>query len=404
MAWLLLLAVVAGSCARDKTTFNRRQSLSPGQKIPYGAWYAYENLEYIFPEADIKRTNASPAKTNNSYTSIQELNDEPAAGKIAQIYMSADIMPDQEETEALLRMVGDGRHLFISGYYISETLLDSLRLSVGHDLTFGDFDSLTVSVNNPVTHDSLSFTYPGVDQSGYFTALDTSITTILGKDEHGRANFVQFNYTGGGTLYIHLAPIAFSNFFLLHKNNKAYYENALSYLPKSVQLVKWDEYFRRTGGGERNGRNNAGKSSLTWLMSQKGFAAALLVMLLLLLLIFVFESKRKQRIIPIIPPVKNASLDFVKTIGRLYYERRDNKNLANKMTAHFLDQVRSRYNIRTGLMDEEFEKRLAWKSGYDIAMIKDVLYYIRYVQDEHSVSDDQLLTLNMKLEKFSQNV
>ena len=52
--------------------------------------------------------------------------------------------------------------------------------------------------------------------------MDSTITTILGKDEYGRANFVKLDYEGGGSLYLHLAPLAFSNFFLLHKENKAY--------------------------------------------------------------------------------------------------------------------------------------------------------------------------------------
>ncbi len=42
--------------------------------------------------------------------------------------------------------------------------------------------------------------------------------------------------------------MAFTNFFLLHKENKAYYDNVLSYLPASVNEVKWDEYFRYDRG------------------------------------------------------------------------------------------------------------------------------------------------------------
>jgi hypothetical protein len=404
---LLLIASLAGSCGKSGPTLNRRESLSRKDKIPYGTYYAYENLNYIFPYADIEVNSSSPDKGNNNIIySDHESASEPAANKIANIFISSTVRPNTAETEALLRMVGEGQHVFISGLFIGEALLDSLRLKVEYDLLFGEApDSLTVSIKNPVTRDSLSFTYPGLNQTGHIVEMDTSITTILGKDEQGLANFVQFSYTGGGALYLHLAPVAFSNFFLLHKNNKAYYDNAMSYMPRSVKLVKWDEYFRRTGGGKSDGPGgggggNRGKNALSWLTKQKEFAAALSLLVLLLLLIFVFESKRKQRMIPIVPPVKNASLDFVKTIGRLYYQRRDNKNLAQKMTAHFLDQVRSRYNIRTGIMDEEFEKRLAWKSGYDIAVIKDVLYYMRYVQDEHTVTDEQLLTLNTKLEKF----
>jgi len=124
------------------------------------------------------------------------------------------------------------------------------------------------------------------------------------------------------------------------------------------------------------------------------------LLLLLMLIIYLFESKRKQRIIPVIQPLKNASVDFVKTIGRLYFQRHDNRNLAQKMTVHFQDHVRSKYGIRASLTDPEFEKRLVWKTGYDANATKDLLYYMNMLQDEPSITDEGLLELNRKLEHF----
>jgi hypothetical protein len=51
-------------------------------------------------------------------------------------------------------------------------------------------------------------------------------------------------------------------------------------------------------------------------------------------------------------------------------------------------------------MDEEFEKKLAYKSGYNINNIKDLVYYMKWVQDEPSVSDTTLSDLHQKLENF----
>ena len=70
------------------------------------------------------------------------------------------------------------------------------------------------------------------------------IASILGTDEAGHANFIKFNYKGGGAVFLQLAPMTFTNFFLLYKNNKNYYDNAFSYLPKSIVEIKWDDYFR----------------------------------------------------------------------------------------------------------------------------------------------------------------
>ena len=70
------------------------------------------------------------------------------------------------------------------------------------------------------------------------------------------------------------------------------------------------------------------------------------------------------------------------------------------MTAHFVDHVRSKYNIRISVNDEEFEKRLAWKSGHDPAAIPDLVYHLKYVQDQYSVSDEALMELNSRMENF----
>ena len=189
--------------------------------------------------------------------------------------------------------------------------------------------------------------------------------------------------------------MTFTNFFLLHQNNKSYYDQALSYLPKDVDVVKWDDYFRN-----RTASKNTGFSKLAPFLNNDILKWAFWLVVLLFSIIYLFESKRKQAIVPVIPPVKNASLDFVKTIGRLYFQRKDNKNLALKMSAHFLDNVRNRYNLPTSVLNDEFENRLAYKSDYDRKAIHDIVYTINTLPDQLSVTDEELMAFNDKLEKF----
>jgi hypothetical protein len=405
---LLAITGLLVSCGSSAKRMNKRVTLWRNDKIPYGTWYAYEHLGNIFPKATVLINKRSPDRYK-TFTLKQNKTDYDNTvyddRKITNIIIANRVVPDESEVLAILGMVAKGQNVFISGLRIGETLLDSLRLKTAlYTSVYNISDSLTVSVKNPETSDSLSFSYPGMALDNYFESLDSSITTILGKDKYGRANFVRFSYVGGGSLYIHLAPMAFTNFFLLHKNNKQYYDNVLSYMPQNTELVKWDDYFRyHESGSENSGSPNNGKgpfAALSWIISQPALAAALGLLLILLIIIYLFESKRKQRIIPVIPPLKNASLDFVKTIGRLYFQRRDNKNLAQKMTVHFQDHVRSRYGIRNSFTDPEFEKRLAWKTGYDINAIKDLVYYMKMIQDGPAVSDEGLLELNRKLEHF----
>ncbi|MEJ7677787.1 MAG: hypothetical protein WKG06_07955 [Segetibacter sp.] len=62
-----------------------------------------------------------------------------------------------------------------------------------------------------------------------------------------------------------------------------------------------------------------------------------------LLLYVLFEMKRRQRIIPVITPLKNSTLDFVKTVASVYYNEKDNNGIADKKVNYFLEFVRSRF-------------------------------------------------------------
>jgi hypothetical protein len=398
---LLILAGFASGCSRSKK-INERVSLWRHDKIPYGTFYAYENLSRIFPEATIVNSKLSPDPYKKS--GIQEILGEYnySAKKTCYIIIAHRVIPDDKEVEGLFNLIGKGAQIFISSFNISESLLDSLQLKTSlYTGFYNDHDSLSVSVSNPVSFVESRYTYPGRALDNYFSVVDSSITTVLGKDEKGRANFIKISYESGGAFYIHLAPMSLTNFFLLHKENKGYYDQVLSWLPRNVEVVRWDDYFRNNTNGD--GNNTKSPFSATgWILSQQSLAWAWWLLLLLLLLIYLFESKRKQRIIPVIQPLKNTSLDFVKTIGRLYFQRKDNKDLAHKMAVHFLGHVRNRYNIRATVMDEDFVQRLAYKSGYDQQAVHALVYDLRYAQDSPQVSDYELLELNHKLQTFYQ--
>jgi len=400
----ILLFVFAGgliACGGKKKRINQRVSLWRNDKNPYGTWYAYEQLPHVFPNANVVTNKKSPDRYKNF--SLQDIGrrqvDTSVVTKSCYFIIARQVMPDNAELDAILQEVWSGNHVFISATEFSDNLMDSMRVNI-LKTNFNGFyfynDSMKLSLVNPVLNDTVSYAYPGFDIGNYFSQLDTSITSVLGYNESGRANFIRISYEGGGSIFLHLAPGAFTNFFLLHKNNKEYYDEALSYIPKSVDQVRWDDYFRNNVGGNSK---SSGKL-FGWLMSQQAFLWALLLTLALFLLIYLFETKRKQRLIETIQPLRNASLDFVKTIGRLYYHRKDNSNLVSKMSAHFFDHVRNRYNMPTSKQDEEFEKRLAYKSGYDPKELHDLLYKLKMLDAQPDVTDEELLEFNRQLEKF----
>jgi hypothetical protein len=397
--WVVFLLVLfsLGSCYQG-VKMNQRVTIWRKDKIPYGTFYTFEQLPHIFPNAEVIIDKESPDKRMNifqpNFSDIQfKLNSNK--GKTAQVIICHEVYPSPSEVKALMNFVYEGNQLFISAFEIGRELLDTLDLRAAALLNY--YDSLTVSVQNPLDDSARSFTYPGKSYDSYFSSLDSGYTTVLGWDDFNRPNFVKIGYDNGGAIYLHLAPTAFSNFFLLHKENKCYYDLVFSNLPQSTELVVWGDYFRT----HKNGADRAGaRQTFAWMMSQPALAWMVSLALLLFLLIYLFESKRKRRPIPVRLPLRNSSLDFVKTIGRLYYQRRDNKNLVQKMTAHFLDYVRSRYNIPTSRIDDEFINKLSYKTGIDHSLINNIVYQSKYLSDKTSVTDSELLFYNDQLQNF----
>jgi hypothetical protein len=380
----LFLAVSLSACNKQ---LNKRVTLWRNDKIPYGTYYAYNNLQYIFSNAEIKTSDKSP-ETFYRYTD----------GADAYIVIGAIVRPSERELNALLNHAIAGNHVFISAYDFGENLLDSFKLGLSAREMYRN-DSLAVALKDSTSETDPLFVYPGFAIARHFSKMDSSVTSILGTDDEGHANFVKFNYQNGGAVYLQAAPAAFTNFFLLHKNNKHYYDRALSSIPDTVSYVKWDDYFRHHIDGVDNA-NISAFSKLKAFLSNEVLRWAFWLTILLFAIVYLIESKRKQRIIPVQKKLKNTSLDFVKTVGRLYYQRRDNKNLAQKMSTHFLSHIRSRYNMNTSQLDEDFESRLAYKSGKPITLVKEIISGIQQADINYEVSDDELMTFNEKIDSF----
>jgi hypothetical protein len=189
----------------------------------------------------------------------------------------------------------------------------------------------------------------------------------------------------------------FTNYFLLSNNNKDYFEKALSVIPKNDKRIIWDEYYKYKQDAN-TGQNEP--SPFRVLFSYPAFRAAFLLAIILIALWVLLNMKRAQRIIPPFKKNTNESLDFVKTIGRLYYDKKNHLNLAGKMATYFLEHVRSKYFISTSELNEEFIQRLGNKSGYGEDNIRSLTNAVIDIQNATSLSEIQLNNYYKQFSKF----
>lgn len=398
LGFLLLAAAAALIITADNKKQKRvdeRVTLRRQDKIPYGTYVAFRELSHLFPDAAVYTNRYEPGLWDSlsSYEDGQAL-----------IIITGKLNADEDEWKKMQRFMENGNDIFISTRTISYATTEFLQCAVSaidlpdekeHTLP----DSLALTLQQPPYRQAASFTYPGKKLDTYFYEYNEKITEILGQDAAGRPNFIRLR-AGKGNLYLHLAPLAFSNYFLLHKENIAYYEKALSVIPKDTRKLVWDEYYLRKKYLYENREEKKGWFSV--LSRYPALKAALLTALLTLLIYVLLEMRRKQRIIPVLKKPVNDSMDFVRTIGRLYFDKGDHKNLSRKMTAYFLEYVRNRYKLQTGILDDTFIRNLQYKSGAAEEDIRGIVKMIRHLEEVPVVSDTQLITFYKQLEAFYQ--
>lgn len=399
LPYLLIALVTAGLLGLFVTNdqsrnrkFDGRITLAKRDKIPYGTYVAYQSLKQFFPKAGISSSKQSPG----FWDSLSNFEDRQAL-----MIVTPHFRANEDEMERLIRFAEHGNDVFISTMDISFEASQILKCDANaaqglmyyFEETEGS-DLMTLSLSKPPFPESGKYSYPGKRYDFYFYKLDTTTVTVLGYDKSQRPNFIHLK-AGEGNMYVHLAPLAFSNYFLLHQDNIAYYENLMSVLPRDINKIVWDEYFASK-------RNSPPRRS-NWIdgfLKYPGLKWALITAILILLLYVLIGMRRVQRVIPVIRPPKNDSLDFVRTIGRLYHDRGDHKNLSRKMASYFLEHVRSRYKLATSVLDNQFEAALHAKSGVPKEEIAGIVSFIHFLDDTVTVSDKQLAQFHRQLENF----
>jgi hypothetical protein len=395
---ILILALIAALVLiltnKSQKQLDGRLSFRYNDKRPYGHWVAYNNLRHIFQDASISVNKKEPGYWDS--LSVYQ-------NKQALVICSPYFYPSIDELDKLMDFVRNGNDVFISTVYMNDKSEEVFSVNTSfYDYSFmmmgrKDDDTLKVSLQADGAATKDTFEYPGRRVSTYMRDWDKKTTQVLGYDEFGRENFIHMK-AGTGNLFLHTAPLALSNYFLLHKNNIRYYETVLSNMSKDAKTVVWDEYYL----SKRYDRENSGdeeKGFMSVLFQFPGLKWAFLASLLLLLLYVLNEMRRKQRYIPIMKKPVNDSLEFVKTIGRLYFEKGDHRNLCRKMGTYFLEHVRSRYNLVTSKLDEDFIKALQYKSGYPETDLRNIVLFIKNI-DTVAVNDTQLKGFHRSLEAF----
>jgi hypothetical protein len=360
-------------------------TLSKGDKNPYGGYILFNQLKDIFPTANIQSYRKPVYDQVNNYSQSNS----------AYILCSETLGLSDNDVDEMLNYVSKGNYVLISALRISKNLLDTLHVKTDAVFTLVDKDSTYLNLVNPSLRNDKGYTFRRSMIDDYFSSFDTASSIVLGTNSLYRANYLQMNI-GAGKIFMHANPTVFSNYFILHHNNADYTSKVLSYLPAGVTKVYFDEYYKL-------GPLGAG-SPLRFFLSDEFLRWALRLSLFGMLVYVFFEMKRRQRIIPVMAPLRNSTLDFIKTVSTVYFQQKDSNSIANKKITYFLEFIRNRYFLSTKVIDEHFKEQLSRKSGVKKEEVEQLFDLIGEVQLAPRVHDKLLLLLNHNIDQFYKQV
>jgi len=423
---------------------NWNPTLYLNDKIPYGTFITYHQLNDIFPGSTIVRTNASIYNTLHDSTSVVLIDTLNKASRDSAVITDSTLVDsakkqvrdtvsiarllatDSTKTDsaknvkhdstyvaandsaaiagsyliiakntninkydfaALLKYIKAGNSVFISSFAFSGFLADTLKLYGAYESTKGNSG---LNFTNSRLKNPGFYKFKRDISNYYFSSFDTAKAVVLGKNDHGHSTFLSFRF-GKGNLYLCGNPGVFTNYNLVTANGAEYAAKALSYLP-ATKNVYWDEF--------QNGDIPPEESPLRVFFDNPSLQWAYYISLFGLIIFVLYEIKRRQRIIPVIEPLQNATLEFVNVVGQVYYEKRNNTNIAHKKIIYLLTKLREEYQIKSNNLDGELVERMTVKLGIDAALARDLVNCIKQIGVKGIVSDRELIELNKLIEKL----
>jgi len=366
---------------------------------PYDLDFFYELIEESNPEIEVDRISNYYDKT---LPKVKENN-----ATILKIGYSFNL--DSTEVYHILQFVERGNKAVYVAKYPSQLLLASLLLHTK------EFDRLNALLNVPTPYyydnteiyDSISRVKDSVNQilnssfgTKYFST-DENVTAEIGKNKteiyylnkYNENNYFQYYYFdlpltfktkyqslgniynadslnvradnlikidyGEGSFYFHSTPMVFTNYHLYRANTLEYAQIFLQeFNAGNVYIDDFYHVLRQKDNYNQYSKNpNLPDSPLAFILSIAALKWAWYLLLFGMLIFLIFRTKRNQKMIPVIAPLKNNSLEFSKTVGNLFYKEKNHKRMAQEICLYFFNHLRKRYHINTKTFDEFSKNR-----------------------------------------------
>lgn len=372
--FIIIMVILALFEVNKKEVTDWRKNFDVNQKSPFGLFVFNKEAKDLFKN-NLTKIDVAP------YDYYTEKNKKPHNILI----LESEI--DPESWNKILDEVSKGSDAMIIANRLPKNISDTIGF-YGSKISYEDQNVLKLT-DKKYQNDFIKLDkFPSGRGFSYIKPNVQILGKTVEENNEDQANFIKATF-GKGTIYVHCEPLFLTNYYLLQSGNVKYAQSVFSYLSDRETL-----WFVESNTKESS-------SLLRFILSNPALKYAWWVFLGGLVLFIFFNVKRKQRIVPIIEPLKNTSADFVKSIGNLYLQEGDFHDMMAKKAQYFLNKVRLDLLIDTQNLDEEFAKRLQLKTGKSAEMVNEAIVLIKKAQDPYaSVMKEDLARINSLLDEI----
>ncbi|MCC7302292.1 MAG: hypothetical protein IT233_06600 [Bacteroidia bacterium] len=413
---LLLTLLFAWLMNDDKSEFNWTERYEITQKQPFDLSVTYDLLKNRCKESEFSVISRPMGEE------LPKLSWKDTANYVL---IGGSLYLDSLALENLLSFVDQGNNAFLISRYFPENLMYriydyscnpvwepySAVLDSVMEFNFYHPDIFNAKGNYRVKFHSWKKTsvyeWNIIDYSYFCGEQDSASQFIslgyLTRNDSNYVNYFKVPY-GKGAFYFHSNPILFTNYFMVKQDGFDYAGRVFSHMSRGNTY--WDErskeyYFPKNAGFNQYGQHDIMASPLRYLLSQTALRWALYTALALVILYIFLRARRRQRPIPLMEPNTNSSLEFVTSIGRLYYLQRNHRSLCLLKERQFLAFLRNRYGLHADMSTEQDRRKVSEKSGVSISQLSELHKQFQMFNATSTDPDDaELIRFHQLLDEF----
>ncbi|MGQ8869781.1 DUF4350 domain-containing protein [Myroides sp. TSA_177.3] len=373
IALLVLVTFVFIYESGKQKPINWNESFNNRDKNPYGLYILDQEIDALLKTDSLTRFNSS------IYEFLEYEDYDTLSPSTLIVIGSAGIDLDQYTADYLKAYIEAGNTALVLYSNPNIAFLEAFGLSK-EETAYNDINDTEPNTVLELTNEHLTKQRFRIKNDYYNVNLQILDSTksnveVLGyKTVNGATKQVDLVRVkqGKGQLILGTSPIIFTNFYLVESNNHLYVESVFSYLPESQNHYLYVKSLGTLDTPEES------SSLLRFIFGNVALKWAWYFFLLGLLVFTLFTAKRRQRIIPIIPPVKNTTIEFTKTVSNLYIQSKDYNDLIHKSIIYSLEKIRRVYYIDTAVLDEKFVHHYQLKTNKNKA---DILAFVNLVNE-----------------------